>query len=101
MYSKLIVATRGIIVGSGIAATELKLLLLPLMKLLDLQWSKSLVAKVYVDDLTLIVRAPIARVAEILSDVLNFVIDHLQNFLKMQFAERKIQRCLQLRPPLL
>ena len=96
VYSKLIVATRGITAGSGTAATELKLLLLPLMKLLDLQWAKSLVAKVYVDDLTLIVRGPIARVAEILSDVLDFVIDHLQNFLKMQVVERKIQRCLQL-----
>ena len=83
VYSKLIVATRGITAGSGTAATELKLLLLPLMKLLDLQWAKSLVAKVYVDDLTLIVRGPIARVAEILSDVLDFVIDHLQNFLKL------------------
>ena len=50
------VATRGITAGSGTVATELKLLLLPLMKMLELQWSKALVAKVYVDDLTLIVR---------------------------------------------
>ena len=89
MYSKLVVATRGITAGSGTAATELKLLLLPLMKLLDLQWAKTLVAKVYVDDLTLIVRGSISRVAEILSDVLNFVIDHLQNNLKMQVSKEK------------
>ena len=89
MYSKLVVATRGITAGSDTAATELKLLLLPLMKLLDLQWARTLTAKVYVDDLTLIVRGPIARVVEILSDVLNFVIDHLQNFLKMQVSKEK------------
>ena len=36
VYSKLVVATRGITAGSGTAATELKLLLPPLMKLLEL-----------------------------------------------------------------
>ena len=55
MFSDTVVATRGITAGSGTAATELKLLLLPLMKLLQLQWARVLVAKVYVDDLTLIV----------------------------------------------
>ena len=89
VYSKLVVATRGITAGSGTAATELKLLLLPLMKLLEVQWANSLVAKVYVDDLTLIVRGYIAKVAEILSDVLNFVIDHLQHFLKMKVSKEK------------
>ena len=59
------------------------------MKLLHLQWARTLIAKVYVDDLTLIVRGPIARVAQILSDVLNFVIDHLQNNLHMQVSKQK------------
>jgi hypothetical protein len=35
VYSKAVTATRGITAGSGTAATELKLLLLPLMKVLD------------------------------------------------------------------
>ena len=56
VYSKTVVATRGITAGSGTAATELKLLLLPLMRMLEEQWANSLVAKVYVDDLTLLVR---------------------------------------------
>ena len=56
VYSKTVVATRGIIAGSGTATTELKLLLLPLMKMQKQQWANSLIAKVYVDDLTLIIR---------------------------------------------
>ena len=37
VYSDTVVATRGITAGSGTAATELKLLLLALMKLLEMQ----------------------------------------------------------------
>ena len=53
--SEMLVATRGITAGSGNAAAELKLLLLPLMILLQQNWATALIAKIYVDDLTLIV----------------------------------------------
>ena len=79
--SKTVIATRGITAGSGTAATELKLLLLPLMRLLELQWSKVLVAKVYVDDLTLIVRGERQMVVTKLSVILNFVVGHLEGTL--------------------
>ena len=36
------------------AAIELKLLLLPMMQELQLYWAKTLVVKLYVDDLTMI-----------------------------------------------
>ena len=89
VYSKTVVATRGITAGSGTAATELKLLLLPLMKMLQQQWAKTLVAKVYVDDLTLLVRGSAGRVLDGLSDILNFVIDHIQNDLEMIVSTEK------------
>ena len=89
VYSEPVVATRGITAGSGTATTELKLLLLPLMELLERQWANTLVAKVYVDDLTLIVRGMIGEVVDGLSDILNFVIDHLQGTLRMQVSKDK------------
>ena len=55
VYSKLVVATRGITAGAAIATTELKRLLLPMMNNLHERWASTLVAKLYVDDLTLLV----------------------------------------------
>ena len=88
MYSKT-VATRGITAGSGTATTELKLLLLPLMRMLKQQWANTLIAKVYVDDLTLIMRGLAGAVVDGLVDVRNFVIHHLQDTLKMQVSKDK------------
>ena len=53
VYSKLVVATRGITVGAGMATTELTLLLPPMMNKLQERWACKLVAKLYVDDLTI------------------------------------------------
>ena len=89
VYSKTVVATRGITAGSGTATTELKLLLPPLMKMLKRQWASSLIAKVYVDDLTLIMRGLAGAVVDWLADVLNFVIHHLQDTLKMKVSKEK------------
>ena len=87
--SKTVVATRGITAGSGTAATELKLLLLPLMKLLELNWSKVLIAKVYVDDLTLIFRGERQMVVSRLAVIMNFVIQHLEKTLLMEVSRKK------------
>jgi len=64
VYSKTVVATRGITAGSGTATTELKLLLSPLMRMLKQQWANTLIAKVYVDDLTLIMRGLVGAVVK-------------------------------------
>ena len=89
VYSDTVVATRGITAGSGTAATELKLLLLPLMKLLELQWAKVLTAKVYVDDLTLIVKGKREMMVKTLAMILNFVVAHLEGTLLMQVSKDK------------
>ena len=49
------------------------------MRMLKQQWANSLIAKVYVDDLTLIMRGLAGAVVDGLADVLNFVIQHLQD----------------------
>ena len=89
VFSDTVVATRGITAGSGTAATELKLLLQPLTRMLEAQWSKVVVAKVYVDDLTLIVRGLQQTVVDKLAEVMNFVIDHLENTLLMKVSKEK------------
>ena len=88
-FSETVVATRGITAGFGTAATELKLLILPSMKMLELQWSKVLVAKVYVDDLTLIVRGIREAMVKQLAEIMNFVIQHLEQVLLMQVSTEK------------
>jgi len=89
VFSNTVTATRGITAGSGTAATELKLLLLPLMRMLESQWAKVLVAKVYVDDLTLIVRGLQAEVVNRLAEIMNIVIEHLEGTLNMQVSKEK------------
>eukprot|EP00973_Karenia_brevis_P030846 4254122-Karenia_brevis.AAC.1 len=51
VYSRLIVATRGITAGSGFATSELRVLLLDMMEAIQLRWAGVLVAKLFVDDL--------------------------------------------------
>ena len=63
------------------------MLLLLLMKMLELQWSKVLVAKVYVDDLTLIVRGIREAMVKQLAEIMNFVIQHLERTLLMQVSK--------------
>ena len=53
VYSRLIVATRGITAGSGFATSELRVLMLDLIFALQARWANIIITKVYVDDLTL------------------------------------------------
>ena len=57
--------------------------------MLKQQWANALIAKVYADDLTLIVRGFAGAVVDGLADILNFVIHHLQDTLKMQVPKEK------------
>ena len=56
VYSRCVVACRGITAGSGFATSELRLLLLDTMVELRRRWSVQLSVKLYVDDLTLSLR---------------------------------------------
>ena len=98
-FSDTVVATRGITAGSGTAATELKRLLLPLMKLLQLQWANVLVAKVYVDGLTLIVQGKREMMVNTLVMILNFVVAHIDGTLLMQVSKQQ-SNVVASKPPL-
>ena len=89
VFAKKVVATRGITAGAGFAALELRLLLLKMMRLLQIKWSRTLVAKLDVDDLTLLVRGPTAMVVRTLGEILNWVVDYFERILKMEVSRKK------------
>ena len=74
IYSRKVVATRGITAGAGFAALELRLLLLDLMQILQQRWGPELVLKLYVDDLTLAWRARPDLLIRNLIAVIEFVV---------------------------
>ena len=81
VFSKTVIATRGITAGVGFAALELRLLLLDCMALLDVTWG--------VDDLTLAVYGEARMVIDVLSAALDLVLDHFQVAIKMEVSKTK------------
>ena len=54
IFSRRVLASRGITAGSGFATTELRVLLHSMVLTLQCKWRSSISLKLYVDDLTLI-----------------------------------------------
>ena len=77
VYSREVVATRGITAGSGSATTELRLLMLDVIQELHLAWGEKLIVKLYVDDLTLAACGRTKLVIQLLVDATNMVINKL------------------------
>ncbi len=89
VFSRCLVATRGITAGSGFATAELKALLLTLMELLHLKWANLLVLKLYVDDLTITVVGLPKVVVVTMIHVIDFVVDYLEGELRMEVSAKK------------
>ena len=89
VYSREVVATRGITAGSGTATTELRLLMLDVIQTLHLTWASKLIVKLYVDDLTLAACGCTAFVVKTLIDSTNLVIHMLENKLGMNVSAKK------------
>ena len=89
IYSRLVVAVRGITAGSGFATSELRVLLVGLMEELHLRFALILVAKLYVDDLTLACCGAPQRVVKTMVFVVDFVITWLQDELRMEVSAKK------------
>jgi hypothetical protein len=89
VFSRGLVATRGITAGSGFATAELKALLLTLMELLHHRWADLLVLKLYVDDLTITVVGLAKVVVYTMIRVIDFVVDYLENELHMEVSAKK------------
>ena len=89
VYSRCVIACRGITAGSGFATFELRLLLLDTMLELQKRWSTYLSAKLYVDDLTLSASGLPAMVVRLQSAVVAFVTDKLENGLGLEISAKK------------
>ena len=89
IYSRKVLATRGITAGAGFAALELRLLLLDLMQILQQKWGPELVLKLYVDDLTLAWRARPDLLIRNLVAVIEFVVFFRERVLWMEVSRKK------------
>ena len=87
VFSKPVIATRGITAGSGFATTELRLLLTELVHLLKKTWP--LAMKLYVDDLTLAASGTSTKAANIVAEATDFAVDHLENKLGLTVSTKK------------
>ena len=82
-------ANRGVTAGSGLATSELRVLLIGLMDELQQRWTLVLVVKLYVDDLTLAACGLPRQVIALMAQAIDFVVNWLENRLGMQVSEMK------------
>ena len=89
IYSRTIVATRGITAGSGFATSELLLLLMDTMVELSRGWVGVLTFKLFVDDLTLAACGLPQHVVSVMVAAIDFVIDQFETVLCMEVSAKK------------
>ena len=88
VYSRCIVATRGITAGAGFATVELEVLLFD--TILGLQaWSPTLVVKVFIDDITLAACGLPRVIIRVLVEALDFLVQQLEVHLRMLVSDGK------------
>ena len=89
VYSRLIVANRGITAGSGFATSELRVLMLDLIFALQARWANIIIVKVYVDDLTLSVTGLPQVIIRELSRAIDFAVHVLEDAMLMKVSAKK------------
>jgi hypothetical protein len=78
VFSRLLVATRGITAGAGMATTELRLLLIDVIIVADRNWPLAQLV-LYVDDLTVTASAAAEVAVRVVAEVVNFIVLHSSN----------------------
>ena len=89
VYSRLVVASRGITAGSGFATSELRALLSDTMEELHRRWARTITVKLFVDDLTLSTGGLPQGVVATMVSVVDFVIDEFETELLMEVSAKK------------
>ena len=89
VYSRQIQATRGITAGSGLATTELRLLLLDVIEPTKSRWGGALGLTLYVDDLTISIRGARRHVAQKLAAAVDFVTQIFEEQLRLNVSKTK------------
>ena len=89
MYFRLITAHRGITAGSGFATSELRVLMLDLIRAVQARWANVVFTKVYVDDLTLSVSGQPQKVIRELAQAIDFAVHILEDRMLMLVSAKK------------
>ena len=89
VYTKDLVATRGITAGSSFATSELRLLLLDVVLPVLHQWGDDVDLTLYVDDLSIATKGDPETAAARCADVVRFVVCKLEDGLGMTVSEKK------------
>ena len=88
IFSRILVATRGITAGSGFATTELRVLLGTVVEVASKCWPQADL-KLYVDDLTIAATAVREVAADVVTRVVNFVVHHFEVHLELEVSATK------------
>jgi hypothetical protein len=88
VFSRLLVATRGITAGAGMATTELRLLLIDVIIVADRNWPLAQLV-LYVDDLTVTASAAAEVAVRVVAEVVNFIVLHFQQHLLLEVSATK------------
>ena len=89
MFSRIVVAIRGITAGSGFATTELRALLFDVVLEVRARWAPTLSLKVYVDDLTLSASGVPQHIVRVMHRALLFITSVIEQLLDMRIAPKK------------
>lgn len=89
VYSRFITANRGITAGSGFATSELRVLMLDLIRVVQARWANVVFTKVYVDDLTLSVSGQPQKVIRELAQAIDFAVHILEDSMRMLVSAKK------------
>jgi hypothetical protein len=89
VFSRTIIATRGITAGGGFATTELRVLLIGLVESLHIRWTCVIIIRLYVDDLTLAVCGLPKFVVATMAAVIDYTVHWLEDLLLMEVSAKK------------
>ena len=88
VFSHLLVATRGITAGSGMATTELRILLIDVIVVANRNWPLAQLV-LYVDDLAVTASAAAEVAVRVVAEVVNFIVLHFQQHLLLEVSATK------------
>ncbi len=89
VYSELLVATRGIVAGSGFATSELRLLMMDVITPVLERWGDAVDLTLYVDDLTVATSGDPAEAARRCAAVVDMITHKLEKDLELVVSTKK------------
>ena len=89
VFSRIVVASRGITAGSGFATTELRILLYDIVTEVRCRWKGVLSIKMYVDDITLAASGAPKQIVRAMREALSRITEVIEGHLRMEISAKK------------